>query len=80
MMLFVARLAYLNLLDCWLGGRPNVAAWWRRVEEHPSFKSQIRLHVSEAEMTEMQTSGAKIMRRVAERRQEYLDDFKVITK
>jgi glutathione S-transferase len=79
MMPFVARLAYLNLLEVWLEEKPHVADWWRRVEEYPSFKSQIRMHVTDTEMAEMQTSGAKIMPQVAARRQEYLDDFKMIT-
>jgi glutathione S-transferase len=78
MMPFVARLAYLNLLDVWLEGRPHVADWWRRVEEYPSFKSQIRMHVTDVEMTEMQTSGAKIKQQVAAKRREYLQDFNVI--
>jgi len=80
LMPFVARLAYLNLLEVWLEERPHVADWWRRVEEYPSFKSQIRMHVTDTEMAEMQTSGAKIMPRVSARRQEYLNDFKIITK
>ena len=80
LMPFVARLAYLNLLEVWLEERPHVADWWRRVEEYPSFKSQIRMHVTDTEMAEMQTSGAKIMSRVSARRQEYLNDFKIITK
>jgi ganglioside-induced differentiation-associated protein 1 len=80
MMPFVARLAYLNLLDIWLEERPHVADWWRRVQEYPSFKSQIRLHVSDSEMAEMQTTGTKIRRQVAERRREYLNDFKIIMK
>ena len=80
LMPFVARLAYLNLLEVWLEERPHVADWWRRVEEYPSFKSQIRMHVTDMEMAEMQTSGAKIMSRVSARRQEYLNDFKIITK
>jgi glutathione S-transferase len=80
LMPFVARLACLNLLEVWLEERPHVADWWRRVEEYPSFKSQIRMHVTDTEMAEMQTSGAKIMPRVSARRQEYLNDFKIITK
>jgi len=77
MMPFVARLAYLNLLDIWLEERPRSAAWWKRVETYPSFSSQIRANVSDAEMSEMRASGSRIYESVKGRRQEYLADFNI---
>jgi glutathione S-transferase len=79
LMPFVARLEYLTLLDIWIENRPHVGKWWRRVESYPSFKSQIAAHITEAEMSEMRTSGARIAQRVEARRQEYLIDFKMPT-
>ena len=38
MMPFVARLAYLGLLDVWVADRPHIKAWWERVQKWPSFK------------------------------------------
>ena len=41
MMPFVARLAYLGLLDVWVADRPHIKAWWERVQQWPSFKTRI---------------------------------------
>jgi glutathione S-transferase len=78
LMPFVARLAYLNLLDIWTAKRPNVSAWWQRVQIYPSFEAQIRANVTDLEMEEMQTSGQRIASRVEARRREYLQNFRVL--
>lgn len=72
MMPFVARLAYLALLDVWSRERPRVRDWWARVQSVPSFKAAIPGMLSEADTTAMGTFGAAIRDRVAERRAEYL--------
>lgn len=72
MMPFVARLAYLDLLDVWLSDRPISKAWWKRVKKLPSFHASIGQRLTEADIAAMKTSGGKIRERVAERRQDYL--------
>jgi glutathione S-transferase len=72
MMPFVARLAYLQLLDVWTESRPLCRAWWARVQQMPSFRAAIRDPLTEREMETMATSGARIKDRVAERRAECL--------
>lgn len=75
MMPFVARLAYLDLLDVWLSDRPVSKAWWKRVQKLSSFKAAVEERLSEADIAAMKTSGTKIRTRVAERRQDYLDQM-----
>jgi glutathione S-transferase len=41
MMPFVARMAYLDLLDVWIADRPTTQARWRRVQALPSFIAAI---------------------------------------
>ena len=72
MMPFVARLAYLDLLDVWLAERPAARAWWARVQALPSFKTAVPGKLSEGDLDAMKTYGAKIRERVAERRADYL--------
>lgn len=72
MMPFVARLAYLDLLDVWVAERPRVRDWWARVQEVPSFKAAIPDQLGPADVTAMRTFGGAIRDRVAERRAEYL--------
>jgi glutathione S-transferase len=72
MMPFVARLAYLDLLDVWLSDRPASKAWWKRVQKLPSFKAAIEEQLGEGDIGAMRTSGGRIRARVAERRQHYL--------
>jgi len=67
MMPFVARLAYLGLLDVWTEGRPHITAWWERVQQWPSFKSGLSDLLSEAEFAEMRTHGPNIRDEVAAR-------------
>lgn len=72
MMPFVARLAYLDLLDVWMAERPAMREWWRRVQALPSFESSVPGQIEAGEMAAMKSSGALIRERVAERREEYL--------
>ena len=72
MMPFVARLAYLQLLDVWTDSRPKCRAWWDRVQQMPSFRAAIRAPLTEREMETMATSGTRIKDRVSARRTEYL--------
>jgi len=72
---FVARLADLDLLDVWVSDRPATRAWWARVQKLASFKTTIAQKLTETDFEAMRTSGRKIRARVAERRQEYLDQI-----
>jgi glutathione S-transferase len=65
MMPFVARLAYLGLLDVWTESRPHINAWWQQVQQWPSFKRGLSNLISEAEFAEMRTHGPKIRDDVA---------------
>lgn len=67
MMPFVARLAYLGLLDVWTQDRPNIDAWWNRVQQWPSFKSGLSDLITETEFIEMRMHGPKIHDEVAAR-------------
>jgi glutathione S-transferase len=60
MMPFVARLAYLGLLEAWTAGRPRINAWWAQVQEWPSFRRGLHDLISEAEFAEMRADGPKI--------------------
>jgi glutathione S-transferase len=73
MMPFVARLAYLGLLDVWIGERARVQAWWRKVQGLDSFRSAVPGQLTAGEIEAMATFGGKIAQRVRERRQEYLE-------
>ena len=72
LMPFVARLNYLNLLDLWTAERPNVLAWWRRVQDVPSFRAAILEQTGEADAANMQTHGSKIKEALGLLREEYL--------
>ncbi len=72
MMPFVARIAYLNLLDLWIGQRPATQDWWRRVQALPSFVASIPEKLGKEDIDAMATSGARLRECVAERREEYL--------
>jgi glutathione S-transferase len=60
MMPFVARLAYLGLLEAWTAQRPRINGWWAQVQEWPSFRRGLHDLISEAEFAEMRTHGPKI--------------------
>lgn len=71
MMPFVARMAYLDLLDIWIADRPACQAWWRRAQAEPSFIASIPDKVPREDFEAMKTSGGEIRARVAERLAEY---------
>jgi glutathione S-transferase len=71
MMPFVARIAYLDLLDVWVADRPATREWWARVQTLPSFIASIPEKVPAADFNAMKTSGSAIRSRVAERLTEY---------
>src|SRR6185503_6270264 len=72
MMPFVARIAYLDLLEVWIAARPAARDWWQRVQQLPSFVSSIPAKLGSEDFDAMKTFGARIRPRVAERRDEYL--------
>lgn len=72
MMPFVARLAYLQLLNVWTESRPHCQAWWSRVQQLPSFRAGILDPLTARELETMAVSGARMRDRVAERRMDYL--------
>ena len=59
MMPFVARLAYLGLLDVWVADRPHIKAWWERVQQWPSFRRGLSDLISETEFAEMRRTGRR---------------------
>jgi glutathione S-transferase len=71
MMPFVARMAYLDLLDVWIGDRPATREWWAAAQTLPSFVASIPQKVPAADFTAMKTFGGAIRARVAERLAEY---------
>jgi ganglioside-induced differentiation-associated protein 1 len=71
MMPFVARLAYLDLLDVWIADRPAARAWWHRVQALPSFIASIPQKVPAADFDAMKKFGGAIRPRVAARLAEY---------
>jgi len=71
MMPFVARMAYLDLLDAWIGDRPGCREWWARVQTLPSFIASIPDKVPAADFEAMKTFGSAIRHRVAEQLADY---------
>lgn len=71
MMPFVARMAYLDLLDVWIENRPAVQDWWRRVQSLPSFAASIPQKLTAEDLNFMKTFGTRIRERVAARLAEY---------
>jgi hypothetical protein len=71
MMPFVARMAYLDLLDIWIAERPACRAWWARVQARPSFIASIPEKVPAADFIAMKNSGSAIRARAGERLAEY---------
>ena len=69
---FVARLDYMTLLDPWIGKRPAVQAWWRRLKARPCHQAEIAEAIPADEIEEMQLAGAKINPRIEQIRAEYL--------
>jgi glutathione S-transferase len=79
MMPFVARLAYLGLLDVWSEGRPQITTWWQRAQQWPSFKSGLSDLITESEYAEMATHGTQIRDEIAARLQEVRNSMPVKT-
>ncbi len=71
----VTRLEYLGLLDIWIAERPHVQSWWERAKERSSFTGGITRHFKPGEVDEMKSFGSKIKDQVAEKHQDYLDQF-----
>jgi glutathione S-transferase len=76
MMPFVARMAYLDLIEVWIAGRPAVRDWWARVQQRPSFVASIPDKVPAKDFDEMKMHGGRIRERVAARREEYLQTMR----
>jgi glutathione S-transferase len=68
---FVARMAYLDLLEVWVADRPATRQWWARVQTMPSFIVSIPEKVPAADFEAMKTFGSAIRPRVAERLEAY---------
>jgi glutathione S-transferase len=60
MMPFVARLAYLGLLEAWTSTRPRINAWWARTQEWPSFRRGLADLVTATEFGDMRTHGLSV--------------------
>jgi glutathione S-transferase len=60
LMPYVARLHFLNLLPLWIEDRPEVQSWWSRVQEWPSYQSEIIAPMADNEKNEMSTYGPSI--------------------
>lgn len=76
MMPFVARLAYLDLLQIWIAKRPNAQEWWQRVQALPSFVASIPAKTTPEDVAFMKKFGSLIRARVGERHDEYLAQLK----
>jgi glutathione S-transferase len=76
LMPFVARLAYLNLLDIFIDERPRVQAWWARSKELLSYKQAIPDMLDEEDLSTMRISGTKIRGQIRARREEHLTQHK----
>jgi glutathione S-transferase len=76
LMPFVARLAYLNLLDILIDERPRVQAWWARSKELSSYKKAIPEMLDEEDLSTMKISGTKIREQIRARRKEHLIQYK----
>lgn len=72
MMPFVARIAYLGLLEVWLEKRPAAMAWWERIRAIPSFRVAVPDMLTQEQRDAMARSGAAIRDRIRARREEYL--------
>lgn len=71
---YVARLEYLNMLDIWTGERPNVLAWFRRIQARPSYKAEVIDWMKPEELPEIYNAGTRNKARIAEFRDHYLNN------
>ncbi len=63
---YVARLEYLNMLDLWTSERPNVVAWFRRIQARPSYKVEVIDWMKPEELPEIYNAGTRNKGRIAE--------------
>ena len=70
---YFARLEYMNLLDVWTNGRPDVTAWFDRVKARPSFQTEVVDWVKEEEWSEMFNAGSRIKPQITAFRNQYLE-------
>jgi glutathione S-transferase len=71
---FVARLAYLNLLDVWISERPEISRWWERVQTLPPFKASVSDVLTADEFAAMSTFGTRIKDPIRAKRSAYLSE------
>jgi len=69
---FVARLAYLNLLDVWIAERPEINQWWERAKSLPALKASISDLLTADEFAAMDGFGTAIKDRVLAKRSDYV--------
>jgi hypothetical protein len=62
---YVARLAYLGLLLILISDRPAIQGWWNRVQDRQSSRKGLREPITNADMVETKTHGAKILSDIA---------------
>jgi len=73
---YVARLDYMNILDVWIGDRPRVQDWFKRIKARPCYKAEVMDWTNDAEIKEMYEAGSKAKDKLAEKRKHYLaNDF-----
>jgi len=75
LMPFVARLAYLDLLDVWISERPEISRWWERVQALPPFKASVSDLLTADEFAAMSTFGTKIKDPIRAKRSAYLKEY-----
>lgn len=76
LMPFVARLAYLNMLDIFISERPRVQAWFERSKALSSYRRAIPDMLDDDDLSTMMTSGTKIRDQIRARREEHLAQYK----
>jgi len=69
---YFARLEYLDLLDVWTSERAEVQTWYRRIQDRPSYKTEVIDWIRPDEWTEMREAGKRIKPRIQEFRNHYL--------
>lgn len=73
---YLARMEYLHLLDVWTRERPQVVAWFRRIQARASYEREIRDWIRPDEWSEMREAGIRIKPRIEAFRDTYLqNDF-----
>lgn len=65
LMPYIARLAFLGLLDVWTADRPAVTGWWERTQQWSGFVRGIVEPMGPAEQEEMARHGPAIREQLA---------------